>query len=153
MSWLWTYSTIEFWTGWPFGLQSLRALLKAALFLGVVAFFPSCFRAVLLDSDTLANYADEDIVVSTKDGLRYRFAGGDYEITVNANGERVIKGEGKVYRGDGPEFDNFSGNVLVSDIERITTSETTPFLYISLALVALLTWLAISFARFGGIGG
>ncbi len=108
-----------------------------------------CFREVVVDTRSLESSPDQSIVVLARDGWEYRFAGGRYAVTTDSNLVRVLLGKAKRYRYGGPQFGEFEGAIPLHTIERVTISETTPWLYASFAtvgvLIAFMIWLGNTF--------
>lgn len=116
-------------------------------------FLPGCFHAVLLQPESLQDNADEDIVVSTKDGRQINFDSHDYNIISDANGNLVLSGKGKVYRKGSSQFAPFDGDIPLNAIERISTSEKTAFFYPTIIALAFVAWLVFWVAHhFGPLG-
>jgi hypothetical protein len=132
--------------------MQLRVQITIVLLVSVLT---GCFREILVTPGSFENYADDAIVVMTRDGRRIGFSKGEYKL-VGPIGQQAIKGKGKLYYKNASEFKAFEGEVSLDEIERITTSETTPWLYISIAVVsltvALFAWLSFGWGG-GGLGG
>ncbi len=114
--------------------------------------FAGCFHEVLLDTESLTTANDQTIVVSTIDGNRYKFSGGDYKITPDSNGAPILLGQAKKYRANTTQFEKFEGAIPVNDIEKVSTSETTIWLYVSIVVTASLIGFALLFAGMGPVG-
>ena len=115
--------------------------------------FVGCFREVLRDTAFLKDSANVDINVVTKDSSRYYFSGGSYTISQDTNSKQAIYGHAKKYRPNKERHTNFEGSIPLSDVDKIYSSETTPFLYITLGIVTLsigfIIYIASAFSHFG----
>ena len=121
------------------------------LLLGLV--FCGCFRDIQRDVRSLGVHAESTIIVHTRDGWKYKFAGGEYSVTSDSSMRQVLQGEAKKYRGNDAQVTDFSGGLPLDQIEKITETETTPWLYITLGtlvgVTGVLIWIAISFHGLG----
>jgi len=123
------------------------------LFLTLSVSFVGCFREVLHDTASLKNSTNIDINVVTKDSSRYYFESGSYIISRDTINKEAIYGHAKKYRRIEQPFTRFEGSIPLDDVEKIYSSENTPFFYISIGVatvsVGLLIWMAVAFSNFG----
>ena len=126
----------------------IRHHLRCRLTLLMGLAFTGCFREVVRDPHAADQSNDDAIVVTTKDGFRYFFGGGDYVARVDSAGVEVLRGKGKRYRANSSEYVRFEGNIPFALIEKMTESETTPFLYLSIitlgAAIGFAVWWTIA---------
>jgi hypothetical protein len=113
----------------------VRSVLLAVVVFGVSIQFLGCLRDAVRDSSSLMGANTENIVVTTKDGHRYTFAGGQYSVQKDSTGVEVLSGKGKLYRGRSNLFDRFEGSIPFAEVENVTVSEITPWFYFSLGMV------------------
>ncbi|MBI5471108.1 MAG: hypothetical protein HY961_02050 [Ignavibacteriae bacterium] len=92
--------------------------------------FMGCFQSVQLTQAMIENSNEEDIVVSLRDGRKVSFGGQKYNLDVDENGRRVLRGKGKQYHKGESQFTSFDGAIPLESIEKITTSEKTSMFYI-----------------------
>jgi len=118
--------------------------------------FTGCFRAVLVSTTSIEKGNEDDIVVSTKDGRQISFDSREYNLDADENGQRVLRGKGKLFLQGGPQFKSFDGTIPFREIERISRSEKTPMFYVAIVAATLavgyvLFWsLALNGRGFGG---
>jgi hypothetical protein len=117
--------------------------------------FAGCFQQTVRDPESLMCVNDKKILVTTKDGWRYWFSGGEYSVVIDSTGTKVLTGKARRYRGENTQGDSFEGSLPFARIEKVTVSETTPLVYFSLGMLSGITvltvWILISLhgLRFG----
>ncbi len=133
-----------------------RSQIQSVVLTSVLILLTGCFSLSVKDPAALAIDNQEDITVSTKDGLQYSFDANEYTTTIDSVGVTVVTGRGKQYRQGQSQFEWFEGSIPVSSIERVSSIHTTTFFYVLLITggvsVGLLLWLAMQF-RGHGPGG
>ncbi len=124
-------------------------VLFVALLLGPV--LAGCFREAARDLDCLSGSRAEKIHVQTKDGSRYWFNGGEYSVSIDSTGAKVLIGTGRRDRGDNRSSEKYEGIVPFASIERVTAAETNPWLTFSAGvLTGFVLFAAILIASFSG---
>ena len=123
-----------------------HGLLRAILFLSLALAASGCFREVLLETSSLSKLGTEDIIVTMKDGGRYVFDGGSYTVTADSAGEKILNGVGKRYLRNESQYSSFDGRVRMTDVDRISTTENSPYFYGFLvgaaASIGFMIWMA-----------
>ncbi len=127
------------------------AFAAVVLLLGLV--LSGCFRDIDRDVRSLDVYTESTIIVHTRDGWKYKFAGGEYTLTTDSSLRQVLQGQAKKYRGNEAQVTDFYGGIPLDHIRKVTETETTPWLYITLGtlvgVTGVLIWIAISFHGLG----
>ena len=123
----------------------MRVHLTRLLLISAVIVQCGCVRESLLDHESADMPNDRNIVVVTKHGWQYQFAAGEYASGVDSIGNRVLQGSGLRQRREEALSTGFMGTIRIVDIEKITVTETTPWMYLSisgvLVAIALSLWL------------
>jgi len=101
-------------------------------------FLTGCFREVVRDPKSLADSPDDDIVVTTKDGFSYSLSEGDYYIVSDTLGHDVITGKGKRCQPGSSQWTGFEGDIPLSTIDKVTVSESTPWLFVTASSILIL---------------
>ena len=113
------------------------------LFIMLAISFIGCFREVVRDTSSLKDSSNVDINIVTKDSSLYCFNGGAYTISQDTANKQAIYGQAKKYRPNKERYTKFEGFIPLSDVDKIYSFETTPFLYITLGIVTLSVGLLI----------
>jgi hypothetical protein len=112
-----------------------------------------CFQEVLLNPEGLRDNTEDAIVVSLKDGRRVRFGSDDYSVFTDSSGRDIMKGNGKVYHLQDTQFESFEGDIPLSEIDKVTTSEKTTMFYLIIAATGLTIAYIVAFSlALGGRG-
>ncbi len=129
---------------------STRILIPTFALFGT---FAGCYRSALIQPETLDLYPESEIVVSTRGGENYNFAGNQHAVITSDNGQKVIRGKAKRFVGNGPQFQWFEGDIAFQDVTTISTPEKTEFYYLGLMYITVAILAAFLLAYYLPIKG
>ena len=128
-----------------------RSIRYAVMIMVLGGVLSGCFREAARDLDCLSGSRVEKIHVQTRDGSRYWFNGGEYAVSIDSTGAKVLIGTGHRDRGDTRSSEKFEGVVPFASIEKVTAAETNPWLTFSAGvLTGFVLFAAILLASFSG---
>jgi hypothetical protein len=129
------------------------AALPLSFVVSLFLLLPGCRSTVLLTEEDLQQNPTENIVVSTKDGRRISFAGGEYSLKPDSLGGQAIIGKGRLFYGNNPQFVRFEGTLPVREVENISTSENSALFYILIGTTGIILAIALYMRSMGSLGG
>jgi hypothetical protein len=133
--------------------QYIHTTVLSLSFVVSLFLLPGCSSTVPLTAEDLQQNPTENIVVSTRDGRRISFAGGDYSLKADSLGGQAIIGKGKLFYGNNPQFVRFEGTLPARDIENISTSAKNALFYILIGTTGIILAIALYMRSMGSLGG
>lgn len=116
-------------------------IVLSTVVLGVL--LAGCFQEATRDMGCLTGSGGEKIRVTTKDGFRYWFVGGEYSVAVDSTGSKVLIGTGRRDRGDNKSSEKFTGTLPFASIDRVIVAETSPWLWFAVGVLSGITLFAV----------
>jgi hypothetical protein len=106
---------------------SILIIMNLALISG------GCYTQLLLSKDSLGENVARDIVVVTKDGRRVSFSQGEYSMTSDTTGRRMLQGKGRIQPRLSAPDEPFVGTIPMEEIDSIHSPEKSTLFYVSIA--------------------
>ncbi len=97
-----------------------------------------CFREIILDPRGLESFSGRTIIVWTDDGWNYEFASGQYAVARDSNQVGFLQGNGTKFKPGGSHYSDFNGGIPLEAIEKVTVSEPTAWVYVSVGTIGFM---------------